>query len=104
MKTFLDAAVWRSCDKDDVTRRVLGEVAQEFMTLVFDPPIGAARTRRNVSLVDDDEVRSIAQKCVAMAAPIGLHKVDARHEIWVIPVDRNILARAFAFEARHLRR
>jgi hypothetical protein len=24
---------------------------------MFDPPVGAARTRRNVSLVDDDKVR-----------------------------------------------
>jgi hypothetical protein len=35
--------------------------------------------------------------------PIRLHKVDARDEIGIIPVNRNILARALALEARHLR-
>jgi hypothetical protein len=38
-----------------------------------------------------------------MATPIRLHKVDACDEIGIIPVNRNILARALAFEARHLR-
>jgi hypothetical protein len=39
-----------------------------------------------------------------VAAPIGLHKVNARDEIGIISVDRNILTRALTFKARHLGR
>jgi len=67
---------------------VLGKIAEEFVTLVFNSRISATRTRRNVRLVDDDQVRSIAQKCVTMAAPIGLYEVNAGHEIGIISIDR----------------
>ncbi len=70
---------------------------------MFNLPVCATRARRNVSLVDDHEIRSIAQECVAMAAPIGLYKIDARDKIRIVSINRNILARALAFEARHLR-
>jgi hypothetical protein len=53
-ETFLDAAMRSGCDKDDVARRVFGKIAQEFVALMFNSPVGTAWLRRNVGLVDYD--------------------------------------------------
>jgi len=53
-KALLDAAVRRRGDEDDMPVRVLGEIPQQFVALVFGSRCGTARPRRSVRLVDND--------------------------------------------------
>jgi hypothetical protein len=50
-----------------------------------------------VRFVDDHQIRRGAQERAAV--PLGLDEVDARDEVRVVLVDREILARQLALEA-----
>src|SRR5262249_40433308 len=63
-KAFLDTAVRRGGDKDDMTGAVLREIAQKLVALMLKAHIAAARTCRDVSFVHNNEVGRIAQKRV----------------------------------------
>jgi hypothetical protein len=90
--------VWGRCDKDDVTRSVLGKIAQEFMTLMFNSSVGIAWASRDVCLVDDDQIGSIAIKSGAQSKQVlGAEVFSQNHPLDHFAGDR--IADTFSYVA-----
>ena len=72
------------------------------MTLVLATLALAARARRAVRLVDDHEIGRRAQE--RPAVPLCLDEVDARDQVRIVLVDREILPGQIPLEPGHGRR
>jgi hypothetical protein len=92
--------VRRRRDEEDLSVRIVSEVAQQFVALMLNSGSRAARAGRGMRLVHDNEIRRMREEPVTLRSRFD--EVDAGDEVRVMLVNRYVGARQLPFEPPHL--